>query len=312
MPIVANPSGKSTIVLGSYEGVISGYSFDHGDNAFSQIFGYQAHLGSIKSISMAGRHLATGGTDEVIHLFDTTLLREKGGLSCHTSSVTALALTGSALISGSQDGTICVNEYKGHEWHTRLTINGHKEAVSSIAMHPSGRLALSSSPDGTLRMWDLMRGTCACVHTINNPSSTFRSHPNQTQMSPTGESFVMLFPSKIQIGRLDATVMTTFTASFSHVLMVSDSLLIAGDLTGKLSVLSLQDGEFSIVSTIDEGHTARVKGIALLPGDREGKTICSVCTDGRILVWKIAGEKLEKIGQAESGIGRVNCMDASK
>jgi len=50
-----------------------------------------------------------------------------------------------------------------------------------------------------------------------------------------------------------------------------------------------------------------VKGISLLAGG----LICSVCTRGKLLVWKLEGETLTKVSSAESGIGRVVCMDAS-
>ena len=41
-------------------------------------------------------------------------------------------------------------------------MKGHKARVNAVAVHPSGKLALSVGKDRTLRMWDLMRGTgCA-------------------------------------------------------------------------------------------------------------------------------------------------------
>jgi protein MAK11 len=36
--------------------------------------------------------------------------------------------------------------------------SGHKGRVNSVAVHPSGKVALSVGKDRTLRMWDLMRG----------------------------------------------------------------------------------------------------------------------------------------------------------
>lgn len=309
MPIVPTQAKSSVIVLGSYEGVISGYSFNLEDQSFTQTFGYQAHIGSVKSINISGRHLATGGTDEVIHLFDTFQLREKGGLSCHNSSITALALAGSVLLSGSQDGTICVSENKGNDWHTRLTINAHKDSVSSIAIHPSSRMALSTSPDGTLRMWDLMRGTCACVHNLVSTSTTVRTHPSQAQVSPSGNVFALLFPNKIQIGRFDSSALQTFTGGFSHLLVLSDSTIIAGDAQGALTVLSFTDCSIETLSKTEGVHVARIKGISLLQG---ASVIASVCTSGKLIVWQVTEEsKLVQISMVESGIGRVNCMDST-
>ena len=39
-------------------------------------------------------------------------------------------------------------------------MQGHKAAVNSLSIHPTGRLALSVSHDGSLRMWDLTKGRC--------------------------------------------------------------------------------------------------------------------------------------------------------
>ena len=309
MPVVQTTPKTSVIVLGSYEGVISGYTFNLEDLSFTQTFGYQAHIGSVKSINISGRHLATGGTDEVIHLFDTFQLREKGGLSCHSSSITALALAGSVLLSGSQDGTICVSENKGSEWNTRLTINAHKDSVSSIAIHPSSRMALSTSPDGTLRMWDLMRGTCACVHNLVSTSTTVRTHPSQTQVSPSGQSFALLFTNKIQIGRFDSSTVLTFTGNFSHLLLLSDSCLIAGDALGGLTVLTVNEASVETASKTEGTHDARIKGISCLHGEA---VVASVCTSGKLVVWRVCENfQLSKLAMVESGIGRVNCMDST-
>lgn len=38
------------------------------------------------------------------------------------------------------------------------SLRGHKGRVNSVAVHPSGKVALSVGQDRTLRMWDLMRG----------------------------------------------------------------------------------------------------------------------------------------------------------
>ena len=37
-------------------------------------------------------------------------------------------------------------------------LRGHKGRVNNVAVHPTGKLALSVGKDRTLRMWDLMRG----------------------------------------------------------------------------------------------------------------------------------------------------------
>lgn len=45
----------------------------------------------------------------------------------------------------------------GGEWEHLKLMKGHRGAVNALAVHPSGRLALSVAHDRQLRMWDLLR-----------------------------------------------------------------------------------------------------------------------------------------------------------
>jgi protein MAK11 len=60
------------------------------------------------------------------------------------------------LLSASEDGTLAL--FHARDWAVLRILKGHKGRVNALAVHPSGKLALSVSRDRTLRMWDLMRG----------------------------------------------------------------------------------------------------------------------------------------------------------
>ena len=62
----------------------------------------------------------------------------------------------SHLLSASEDGTLCL--FHARDWTVLRTMKGHKARINSVAVHPSGKVALSVGKDRTLRMWDLMRG----------------------------------------------------------------------------------------------------------------------------------------------------------
>ena len=75
----------------------------------------------------------------------------------HLGSITHLFFPSrSHLISGSEDGTLCL--FHARDWTVLRVLRGHKARVNSVAVHPSGKVALSVGKDKTLRMWDLMRG----------------------------------------------------------------------------------------------------------------------------------------------------------
>lgn len=79
------------------------------------------------------------------------------GAHCCIGSITHLEFPSrSHLLSASEDGTLCL--FHARDWSVVRALKGHKGRVNSVAVHPSGKLALSVGKDRTLRMWDLMRG----------------------------------------------------------------------------------------------------------------------------------------------------------
>lgn len=128
------------------------------------IFAFSAHETSIKccAISPSGKFGATGSSDESVQMYDLTRLRVVDKLlGIHESSVSSLAFTPKEgyLLSGDEqgrlivwEGTRAIHELKGHKRGTPAT---------SIAIHPSSRLALTTSTDNSLRMWDLVNARAA-------------------------------------------------------------------------------------------------------------------------------------------------------
>lgn len=86
-------------------------------------------------------------------------------LTHHTSTITCVAFTSnhSHIISASQDGAMAIarvgNWQLEKEWK-----KAHKEgAVIDIALHSSGKLALTLGSDATVHTWNLVKGREAYV-----------------------------------------------------------------------------------------------------------------------------------------------------
>ena len=68
------------------------------------------------------------------------------------------------MLSGSEDGLVAIWRTKG--WECLKSMKGHKGCVNSIAVHPSGKMALSVGKDWAAIVWDLVNGRKGAVWKI--------------------------------------------------------------------------------------------------------------------------------------------------
>ena len=172
------PTCSFKIVVGSYERLLYGLeatvepaSSDASSSSIlspfnitlKPIFTFPAHISSIRTVATAGadsKWLATGGTDEIVKVWDLRKRREVGQLTGHEGTITSLVFASRTyLLTTSADSNI--NLYRTRDWALLRTLKGHIGRINSASPHPTGRLALSVGSDRTIRMWDLMRGQAA-------------------------------------------------------------------------------------------------------------------------------------------------------
>jgi protein MAK11 len=119
-----------------------------------------AHLGCVRTVAACGKWIASGSSDEVVSIMDVEKMAQVMSLHHHAGDVTSLAFHADKfLFSASSDGNICV--YRCPDWPLLATLKGHKDAVTAIAVHPSGKVLLSVGKDCTFRIWDLVSAKCA-------------------------------------------------------------------------------------------------------------------------------------------------------
>jgi WD40 repeat protein len=106
---------------------------------------------------LSSGYLATGGLDNMIYVWDTTLITPNNTIiplyNCtgHTQGISSLtvSLTGS-LISGSFDTSIRIWSSSGT---VTSTLSGHTQAVNALAILPSSGYIVSASDDQTVTIW---------------------------------------------------------------------------------------------------------------------------------------------------------------
>jgi guanine nucleotide-binding protein subunit beta-2-like 1 protein len=90
----------------------------------------------------------------------------RGQLVGHNNWVTAIATTSTdnnTILSASRDKSVIVWSLtrSGEEYgFARRALRGHNHFVSDVVMSSDGNYALSSSWDGTLRLWEIATGKC--------------------------------------------------------------------------------------------------------------------------------------------------------
>ena len=96
-------------------------------------------------------------------------------------------------------------------------LSGHKEAITSVAIHPSGKLALSVSKDNTLKLWNLVQGTMqyyiftqsrlpltSRVIVMRSPgrcsfTRRLRGAAEKVLWSPSGEYYLLTVQMEVQV-----------------------------------------------------------------------------------------------------------------
>lgn len=169
-------SFRVIVAAGTYDGVLAGWELSSDKNKFEIVFASPSHIGSIRSVShqeSAQHTLVSCGYDEVIktHNFskrqtDTGEVRTPSeyGTPCCSSFAQNHCLVGFS------EGQIVI--YKKRDWSVQHVFKGHEGGVSSIAVHPSGKMALTGgSKDGKLKLWDLTKGRLAFTTKIASKES---------------------------------------------------------------------------------------------------------------------------------------------
>ncbi|KAG5637845.1 hypothetical protein H0H81_002982 [Sphagnurus paluster] len=349
-PQVKKPSKKTAtptrlptsfkIIAGSYEKLLyglectlapaptpPGYTF-----ALKPTFIFPAHVSCIKAVAASpegGKWLATGSADEIIKVWDLRRRKEIGGLMHHEGSITHLLFPSrSHLLSASEDGSLCL--FRARDWSVLRALKGHKGRVNAVAVHPSGKVALSVGRDKTLRMWDLMRGKgCA--------STKLGKEGEIVRWSTDGELFTVQAGSTIDIYTTSMDLLHTIThpsrlhdVRFCKRINGEGELLLAGAEDKHLSVYAIsKDPETPpVVVARMTGHANRVKAVqthAIAVPSRDGEpgtaptsttVVCTVSSDGKIHVYDLAGvspsakvvEDIEPVAVYDTKGTRLTCI----
>ncbi|GBP86900.1 p21-activated protein kinase-interacting protein 1-like [Eumeta japonica] len=295
------------IIVGTYEGYLVGYALTKEDrvNKMKQTFAIHSHTGSVRSISIAGKFLASGGTDDKIIIIDLKSRKEHTVLMHHDGTVNTLIFTngGTHLISGSDDGSIVVTRVGNWQTEKKWKKAHGGQPVISIAMHPTDKLALSLGGDKTLRTWNFIKGRPA--FTINL-SSKGLSMATDVSFSPGGDRFAITAQQTVDvwtISKAGVEKKVTCNSKPTCVQWIDDEKLFVGLESGNIINLSVSDNQ----AMTCRAHKQRVKCLCY-----DKNVLYSVSSSGELKLWSVLNTHrfLEK--DATSIGCRATCMILNK
>lgn len=126
--------------------------------------------------------------------------------------------------------------WRVHDWVCVHVLGGHKEAINDIAVHPSGKLALSVSKDNTMKLWNLVHGRCGFTRRLKGSA-------DRVAWDATGEHYLLLANGTVQVyAAADNSCLTTLV----HPCRVSQALFANLHYGQILTTNSTTNGEEDI------------------------------------------------------------------
>ena len=137
---------------------------------------FDEHDDKVRSIAFSpdGRHLASGASDNSIHLleFQDGSFKFAKSLYGHTDGVWGIAFNPAnpnLLASASWDGTVRLWEV---ETEGVKVLAGHRGPVLCVAISPDGKLIASGASDKTIRLWETETGDALDILDVHKDDVT--------------------------------------------------------------------------------------------------------------------------------------------
>jgi WD40 repeat protein/predicted ATPase/transcriptional regulator with XRE-family HTH domain/Tfp pilus assembly protein PilF len=260
------------------------------------------------ALSGDGQLVASASYDGTAKLWEAVSGRLLATLAGHTGGVPGVALSrdGRVVASASEDGTLKLweaaprgtNGYPlagdvdarpgrpGSPGRLLVTLRGHASGVYGVALSGDGQLVVSTSDDGTVRLWEATSGRL--LATLEGHGSGVRgaavSGDGRLVASGGYDGTVKLWEAPS--GRLRATLAGHASAVMCVALSGDGQLVASGSFDGTLKLWEAATRR--LLATL-AGHTGGVLGVAL---SRDGRLLASGGYDRTVRLWEAAGGQL--------------------
>ena len=196
----------------------------------------------------------------------------------------------------SQNGA---NERAGNEGNPILTFEGHTNNVTGVGFHCDTKWMVTSSEDGTVKIWDTKTGSVQRNYNHGAPVNDVVIHPNQGELISCDRG------GNVRIWDLGENkcshqLIPEDDVSVSSVTVATDgSLLCAGNNAGNVYVWKLQqDGEVTNLMPLCSfsAHNTYITRVLLSP---DVKHLATCSADHTVRTW-LVDPTIEPVGFATS------------
>lgn len=220
-------------------------------------------------------------------------------LNHHNATINCLKFTSnhSHLISGSSDGELAI--VRVGSWQLeKIWGKAHKgSAILDIAVHSSGKLALTIGSDCSLRTWNLVKGRQAYVINLNSKSKDARSL-DKIVWAEDGVRFILSGGKYTEIWSIETggiLKVIEHNKKICSCIWVSENQIVVGYEDGEIALIEIDE----CTKNIQKAHNGRVKALA-----KYSKWIVSASSTGEIKVWNT---KLKELSKYDTGC-RITCL----
>lgn len=200
-------------------------------------------------------------------------------------------------------------------------MSGHRKEITSLSIHPSGKLALSTSRDSTLRIWDLIKGRCSYHHILDAIADV-------VAFSPSGALYALVAGNKVTIHRIGQEQEAGLSGELPHPWRVmclawaDDAVLLTGTEAGSIHAWNVATSMQTCEKV--KAHQTRLRGLAV--GSREQSaspesdvqaktqahfTVASAASDGAVKTWcfstNVDQVTLQPLSEIATG-ARLTCL----
>lgn len=278
------------LILGTYEEFTLGYKYNTTENAsLSQSFASHSHSASIRCLAQCGPYIATGGSDDRIVVYNLKTRKEQCMLTHHNGTVNSVKFNDECthLFSAGQDGVFAITRI-GNWIVEKLWDKAHKgESVVDIAVHKTGKLALTLGLDFTLRTWNLIKGRQAYIINLTSKCLDVRGLSVVT-FNPDGVRFALSGGRTTEVWSIESGgqlgIIDHGSNKAASCIWLNEDTLLTGLEDGTVSCISTDSSNKVQVTSTHKAHDSRVKCLSTINTD-DACQIVSAASSGEIKIW---------------------------